>query len=183
MPRRLAAGSCSVSSSASPEASSGRPRMVSAAIAARRCTIRWRAAGSASAAATVDSFRSSATSRAESSTRVHAPLSSVASSRPPTAKAATPRITPLSISASLVVPPPMSTCSTHSPRAFDSATAPEPCAASRLSSLCPAVAQTNLPASSANNSSMARAFLRLIASPVRMTAPLSISLRAKPASR
>jgi len=43
-------------------------------------------------------------------------------------------------------------------------------------------AQTNLPACSANSSSMARALVRLIASPVRMTAPLSISLCAKPAS-
>ena len=93
-----------------------------------------------------------------------------------------PTITPRSISASLVVPPPTSTCSRQVSRAFDSATAPEPCAASRLSSLWPAVAQTNLPASSANSSSMARALLRLIASPVRMTAPQSISSCVSPAS-
>ncbi len=72
---------------------------------------------------------------------------------------------PLSISASFVVPPPISTWSRHSPRSCESLTAPEPCAASVHSSLWPAVAQTNLPASAANSSSIASAFLRLIASP------------------
>ena len=73
------------------------------------------------------------------------PAASCATSRPPTAKAATLTISPLSISASLVVPPPTSTCSTQAPRRRDSAVAPEPCAARMLSSLWPAVAQTNFP--------------------------------------
>jgi hypothetical protein len=150
-------------------------------MAASRPAIRRLTPSSASAAGSVGMPSASATSRAESSTRVQAPVASVASRRPPTANAHSPRIVPLSISASLVVPPPTSTCSTQASRSFDSRTAPDPCAASRASSRWPAVAHTNLPASRANSSSIARAFLRLIASPVRMTAPESISACLKPA--
>ncbi len=85
------------------------------------------------------------------------------------------RISPFSISASLVVPPPMSTLSTVPFVALDMATAPEPCAAIWHSMWWPADAQTNLPDTSENRSAMARALWRLIASPVRMTAPESTS--------
>ena len=121
-------------------------------------------------------------SAADSSTLVHRPAASRAISRPPTANAATLRIWPLSTRASFVVPPPMSTCRAQAPRAAESAVAPEPYAASVLSSRCPALAVTILPASSAKISVIARALRRLIASPVRITAPVSTSLGARPAS-
>ena len=93
------------------------------------------------------------------------------------------RMRPFSIRANLVVPPPMSTLSRVAPWPRDSATAPEPWAASWHSMWWPAEAQTNLPASSENRSAMARALRRLIASPVRMTAPLSTSRVRSPHRR
>ena len=84
-------------------------------------------------------------------------------------------ISPSLHSASFVVPPPMSMLRKTLPSDFDSLTAPEPWAAITASRLCPAEAQTNLPDSSANRSAMARALVRFSASPVRITAPLSIS--------
>ena len=71
----------------------------------------------------------------------------------------------------------MSTLSSVAPWPRESATAPEPCAAIWHSMWWPAEAQTNLPASSENRSAMARALRRLMASPVRITAPLSMSSR------
>ena len=65
---------------------------------------------------------------------------------------------------------------------FDSLTAPEPCAAITDSRLWPADAQTNFPVSSANRSAIARALTRLSASPVRITAPESMSSGVSPAA-
>ena len=80
--------------------------------------MRCRTASSARLCGSVASPSASATSRAESSTRLHVPSASVAIRRPPTANAASPTITPLSISASLVVPPPISTCRMHCRRSL-----------------------------------------------------------------
>lgn len=60
------------------------------------------------------------------------------------------------------------------------ATAPEPCAASVASMPCPAVAQMNRPVRDANRSARARALWRRVASPVRITAPVSTSSAETP---
>ena len=51
-----------------------------------------------------------------------------------------------------------------------------------VSKFGPAVAQTKRPASSENSSAIFRAFSRRAASPVMITAPVSMSSRANPAS-
>ena len=124
----------------------------------------------------------SAAVRPASSMRATRPPASVAMSRPPTFMAAVWTIRPPATSANFVVPPPMSTFSTACFGLRDSLTEPEPWAASADSRLCPAEAHTNFPASLAKISAMARALRRLIASPVRMIAPLSTSSGRVPAS-
>ncbi len=101
----------SVSCSFSPSRSIGAPRMRSTATWANRWARARRAAGSANVSGDASRPMSAAASWAASSMRVQAPVASCATSRPPTAKAATPSTSPRSSRASLVVPPPMSTCS------------------------------------------------------------------------
>ena len=67
-------------------------------------------------------------------------------------------------------------------RDLDSSTAPEPCAAMLASRLSPALTATKRPASSANNSAMARALSRSSATPVRISAPVSTCSRESPAA-
>ncbi len=96
-------------------------------------------------------------------------------SRAPTSTAVTSITLPSAQIAILEVPPPTSTFITvHSSR-IESATAPDPYAAITVSRLSPADTATSLPASRANSSPMARALLRRTATPVRMSAPVSIS--------
>lgn len=67
---------------------------------------------------------------------------------------------------------------------IERATAPEPNAASVVSSASPALTETNLPACPANRSPIARALLRRTATPVRVRvrAPVSIASGVRPAS-
>ena len=115
--------------------------------------------------------------------RVTTPAPSKASSRAPTSIEVTSRTEPARQMATLVVPPPTSMFITTPPLRPDSATAPEPCAAMVASMPSPALTATNLPASAANSPPIARALLRSTATPVRMSAPVSISSRVSPASR
>ena len=65
---------------------------------------------------------------------------------------------------------------------IDRATAPDPKAANVASSPSPALTATNLPAWSAKSSPIARALLRRTATPVRISAPVSMSSTPTPAS-
>ena len=76
----------------------------------------------------------------------------------------------------------MSTFMTRAPSRTERAALPEPKAASVVSSASPALTATNLPACAANSSPMARALLRRTATPVRISAPLSILSGVTPAS-
>jgi len=69
----------------------------------------------------------------------------------------------------------MSTWRPHSKRRLEIEHAPEPWAAKKASNLWPAVAQTNFPACSEKRLAIAKALVFLIASPVKITAPVSIS--------
>ena len=89
---------------------------------------------------------------------------------------------PASQTAILVVPPPTSMFITRAPSRIERAAAPEPKAASVVSSASPALTATNLPAWAANNSPIARALRRRTATPVRIRAPLSICSGERPAS-
>ncbi len=110
------------------------------------------------------------------------PVSSNAIRRPPTAKALVAVSFPFSQSASLIVPPPTSILRTVMFSLRDKATAPEPFAAIKDSRWCPADAHTNFPDLSAKRSAIARAFVLLSASPVNITAPVSISSGVSSAS-
>ena len=110
------------------------------------------------------------------------PDPSQANRRAPMSSAAVSTTRPSRHTASFVVPPPMSMFSTSAEDASREArTAPDPCAASRLSRWWPAVAHTNLPASPLNSATMALAFCCRAASPVVMTAPVSTSAGVHPA--
>ncbi len=150
-------------------------------VRAMRVTILARSSGLSGAPSASAIPRLCATSWTGPSMRVSPSLGSSTISRPPTAIAAVATMRPFSMSANLVVPPPMSTLSSVALWPRESATAPEPCAASWHSMWWPAEAQTKRPASSENRSAMARALWRLIASPVSTTAPLSMSAGSTPA--
>ena len=144
------------------------------------CAMAWRTDGSVNVVGSIASPTSFATSRAESSTRVQVAFRhrwQEAVRRP---RRRTGRAPCRGRSAQA------SSCRRRyrhgagiAPRSATGGPRRSPERRGALPSMWPAVAQTNLPASSANSSSIARAFFRLIASPVRITAPLSISLRAQ----
>jgi len=104
-------------------------------------------------------------------------------SRPPTFIAAVAATLPSLHTAILELPPPTSQFMIVFPVVPDLATAPEPYAARTLSKLGPAVAATNLPVSPASSFTIHSAFSFFAVSPVIMTAPVSISETAIPASR
>ena len=89
---------------------------------------------------------------------------------------------PPSQTAIFEVPPPMSMFITRAVSRIERAAAPEPKAASVASSASPALTATNLPACAANSSPIARALRRRTATPVRISAPLSICSGVTPAS-
>jgi len=68
------------------------------------------------------------------------------------------------------------------PDSSDLVTAPDPCAANTLSKLGPAVAATNFPVSPASSLTIHSAFSFFAVSPVIITAPVSMSETAIPAS-
>ena len=175
-----ASGGVTISARASGSGSSW--RMTPTSTSTMRRTSARRSPASSAAPGTSEMPISPAISSAGPSMRTSAPSASWASSRPPTATAAVETISPPRHSANLVVPPPISTLRNTLSSAFDRLTAPEPCAAITDSRLWPADAQTNLPLSSANRSAMARALTRLSASPVRITAPESMSSGVSPAA-
>ena len=123
-----------------------------------------------------------ASRRPASSNRTTLASLSQASSLAPRCTAAVSRTSPRWQTANFVVPPPISTLRMGASVAWESSTAPDPCAARRLSRFGPAVAQTNFPPSWLNNSATARAFSRSAASPVVITAPPSTSSGANPAA-
>ena len=115
--------------------------------------------------------------RPASSMRTTPPSLSKASRRAPMSIAETSWTLPALHKANLLVPPPISTFSTTPPIFAECATAPEPCAAMVASRPSPALTATNLPASWAKSSPMARALRRRTATPVRISAPVSTSSR------
>ena len=157
-----------------------------AAASSSRCamssTIRASPSTAGTAAGSSARPTSSANRRAAGSIRVTRPHSSNARMRAPMSSAVTSTSCPRSQTASFEVPPPTSRFITRAPSRIERATAPEPCAASVASSASPALTATNLPACAANSSPIARAFARRTATPVRISAPVSMCSGTRPAS-
>ena len=118
---------------------------------------------------------SAAKRRPASSRRATRPSESKDTMRAPMSAAVVSTTSPASQTAILEVPPPISTFMTRADSRIERAAAPEPKAASMASSASPALTDTNFPAWAANKSPMARALLRRTATPVRMSAPVSIA--------
>ena len=110
------------------------------------------------------------------------PLSSRQISRAPTSSAVRSSILPSMQTAILLVPPPMSMFITRASGSSEAATAPEPWAASVVSSPSPAATATKRPAWAANNAPTAAALRRPAATPVRIRAPVSIMSGVMPAA-
>ena len=167
-----------------PASSSGRPDATRSARSAIRSATASSARSSRRSPAMIRTPASPATRSPARVAVVMVPAASHANSRAPMSSAAVSSTRPSRQTASFVVPPPMSMLSTSGVAGSrDLRTAPDPCAASRLSRWCPAVAHTNLPAWPLNSATMAPAFSWRAASPVVITAPVSTSSGAQPASR
>ena len=126
---------------------------------------------------------SAAKRRAASSMRTTRPPESRQMSRAPTSSAVRSLTRPSAQIAIFDVPPPMSTFITVAPSRIERAAAPEPWAAITASRLSPAETATILPAWRANSSPMLRALRRPTATPVKISAPVSISSGSTLASR
>ncbi len=113
--------------------------------------------------------------RPASSTRAIRPSGSRQIRRAPTSSAVTSITRPSAQTAIFAVPPPTSTFMIVALSRIERATAPEPCAAITVSRLSPAETATILPAWRANSSPILRALRRRTATPVRISAPVSIS--------
>ena len=122
------------------------------------------------------------TRRAAVSTRSIRPKASSEMRRAPISTAVCAITFPSAQTAIFDVPPPISIFMTVARSRRDRATAPDPCAAMIVSRLSPALTATIRPASRANRSPIARALLRLAATPVRIRAPASIISGLRPAA-
>ncbi len=149
---------------------------------ARRSTRRCTPSGSGTSPMSSASPTSAANRRPASSMRITRPSASNATMRAPTSIAVMSTTSPASHTAIFDVPPPMSRFMTRQRSRMERAAAPEPNAASVVSSASPALTDTNLPAWSAKRSAIARALRRRTATPVRMRAPVSMVAGTIPAA-